>query len=76
MQKKHPTPEMGLPQEPTLSIIIPVDILLHTGATPFCPVDPCNCHEDPELLAPVTQAVSDGLLTPGEASRLVTGRML
>jgi hypothetical protein len=48
MQRKHASPGMSLPQEPALSIIIPVD--------------PCDCHEDPELLAPVTQAVYDGLL--------------
>jgi len=62
-----------LSREPVLSIVIPVDVLLYNTRSPCCPVETCQCHEDPELLAPVTQAANDGLLTSEEAVRLVMG---
>jgi hypothetical protein len=57
--------------------VIPMeDDLLHTEEHPFCWNPSCGCHEDPILLAPLTQAVLDGLLTPDEATRFVNGEML
>ena len=49
----------------------------HTDLHPFCPVDPsCPCHKDPILLAPLAQAVQDGLMTPDEATDYAMGRTL
>ncbi len=51
------------------------DDLIHTQEHPFCSIDPtCPCHEDPELLTDVARAVEQGLLTPNEATRVVTGK--
>ena len=51
------------------------DDLIHTQEHPFCSMDPtCSCHEDPELLTDVAQAVEQGLLTPDEATRVVMGK--
>ena len=58
-------------------IIIPMeDDLVHTDDHPFCYDPTCGCHESPELLAEVAQAVADGLLTPHEASDKVGGKLL
>ncbi len=56
--------------------VIPVrdGLLIHTPGNPFCYDETCGCHEDPELIAEVADAVSQGLLTPGEATRLVAGK--
>ena len=65
--------------EPTNDpILIPrEDVLLHTDEHPFCVVDPdCPCHEDPDLIAPIAQAVHDGLMTPNEATQYIMGKTL
>jgi len=56
--------------------IIPVDFPLHTPELPFCYDSRCDCHEDPTLIAEVAEAVSNGLLTPDEATDFVAGRMV
>lgn len=67
----NPTPSNDGP------IIIEVDYVLHTDEHPFCPVDPsCGCHEDVNLIAPIAQAVQDGLCTPEEATNIVMGKTL
>jgi hypothetical protein len=48
--------------------------LIHTPGNPFCYDETCGCHEDPELISEVADAVSQGLLTPGEATRFVAGK--
>ena len=49
----------------------------HTNEHPFCVVDPtCPCHEDPDLIAPIAQAVMDGLMTPDEATQYIMGKTL
>lgn len=58
-------------------IVIPMeDDLIHTSETPFCSDPTCPCKEDPDLLADVAQQVESGLLTPDEATRLVTGQQV
>lgn len=59
-------------------IVIPMeDALIHTEEHPFCFLDPtCGCHEDPLLIAEVAQDVIDGLLTPQEATDLVSGKLI
>jgi hypothetical protein len=58
--------------------IIPMeDELVHTAEYPFCFIDEqCPCHEDHLLIEEVAQAVTDGLMTPGEATDFVAGRLL
>ncbi len=50
--------------------------LIHTSSNPFCYNDSCGCHEDSELIAEVTDAVNQGLLTAEEASFTVAGKMV
>ncbi len=56
--------------------VIPVSegSLIHTSNNPFCYSDSCSCHEDPELIAEVADAVNQGLLTPDEAKLTITGK--
>lgn len=57
--------------------VIPVDSKDHTDKHPFCLTNPdCPCHEDLDNIAPIAQAVNDGLLTPNEATNYVMGRTL
>jgi hypothetical protein len=60
------------------SYVIPVEgDSLHTPGSPFCFADPtCPCHDDPENIRSVGEAVTNGLLTPGEATRLVKGETI
>ena len=61
-------------QEP---IVIPMeDPLLHTTDNPFCSDPSCPCHRDPLLIAEVNQKVAQGLLTAGEATRVVMGQQV
>ena len=60
-----------------LPILLPIeDEPVHTPASPFCSGQTCQCHKSPELLQLVAQQVSDGLLTPAEATRLVAGQQV
>lgn len=52
--------------------VIPVDYQEHTVERPFCWAD-CPCHEDQEAIAQVAQHVTDGLMTPTEATDFVGG---
>ena len=63
-------------EKDTLLPVIPVSggSLIHTPGNPFCYNDTCGCHEDPELIAEVTAAVNQGLLTPDEATLVVGGK--
>lgn len=63
-------------EQDTLLPVIPVcdGSLIHRPGNPFCYDETCGCHEDPELIAAVADAVSQGLLTAGEATRLVAGK--
>ncbi len=64
-------------QKPDHPIVIPMeDGILHTQSHPFCSDSTCPCHEDPELLSDVAQAVEQGLLTPAEATCLVEGKIV
>lgn len=64
-------------QTPSPPIIVSVDEIFHTDDSPFCWVDrTCPCHEDQALIAQVSEAVNNGLLTQEEASRLVAGQQV
>lgn len=57
--------------------VTPTDDKQYTDEHPFCLTTPsCPCHEDSDLLAPIAQAVNDGLMTPNEATDYVMGRTL
>lgn len=56
--------------------VTPSDVVIHNPTTPFCPVYLCPCHEDEDAIGQVAQAVSDGLLTPQEATDFVSGRQV
>ncbi|HEX6482473.1 MAG TPA: hypothetical protein VF043_26825 [Ktedonobacteraceae bacterium] len=60
------------------SIVIPTeDGPIHTQEHPFCSTDPtCPCHEDPKRIAAVAQAVARGELTPQEATRFISGKLI
>ncbi len=48
-----------------------------TEEYPFCSADPdCSCHEDPWHIAAVADAVARGELTPDEATRFVSGKLV
>ena len=56
-----------------LPIVLMEDPLLHTADHPFCSDLSCPCHRDHLLIAEVHQKVAQGLLTAGEATRVVMG---
>ena len=56
--------------------VIPVDYLLHTPSNSFRYEESCPCHEDQSLIAEVSGFVSEGLMTPEEATDFVAGRMI
>ena len=56
--------------------VLPDDQPLHTAENPFCYNPDCPCHEDQELVSEVNAAVTDGLLTPDEATALIVGRTI
>jgi hypothetical protein len=66
--------------QPPDNFTVPIPVegdQLHTSESPFCFADPnCPCHEDRELIASVADDVTNGLLTPEEATRLVSGETI
>ena len=72
LRRSHTVPE------PVIAyVVLMEDEILHTPTRPFCFVDPqCPCHEDPELIHEVSDAINEGLLTADEATRFVRGEML
>jgi len=57
--------------------VVPTDIPMHTVEHPFCGIDPtCPCHEDPENIQALAQAIEEGLLTPEEATEIIRGRTI
>ncbi len=54
--------------------VIPGEELEHTPEKPFCWDSACDCHEDQEAIAHVSQQVQDGLFTSDEATDFVRGR--
>jgi hypothetical protein len=51
--------------------------IIHTAGRPFCSIDPsCPCHDEPELIAEITQKIEQGLLTTDEATRLIMGQQV
>ena len=58
-------------------LVLMEDPIIHTDDHPFYSSDPtCPCHEDQVLLAEVSDAVKQGLITPEEATLLIQGKTL
>ena len=86
MQYRHPDDALldlqrmpGYTPPDNFRYVIPEDArdMRHSQDKPFCLLDPdCPCHEDPLLIAEVTQDVGNGLCTPDEASRIVKGEQI
>ncbi len=54
--------------------VVRVDYKVHTPEKPFCWNDSCPCREDQENIAQVEKWVTDGLMTPEQATDFVRGR--
>ena len=54
--------------------VVPVDYKDHTQEKLFCWNDSCPCREDQENIAQVAKWISDGLMTPEQATDFVRGR--
>jgi hypothetical protein len=67
---------MELYRDNFIIVILLEDEQLHTQENPFCFDPSCPCHEDQELIASVSDAVTSGLVTPVEATRFVKGETL
>jgi hypothetical protein len=68
---------MSSTQDTATRIVIPMeDDPLHTSLSPFCSDPTCPCHESPDLLEMVAEAVQEGLLTPAEATAFVAGKTI
>ena len=65
---------MQFPDNFVYVVLVDEHELLHTDERPFCWNSTCECHEDQEAIATVQQYISDGLMTPCEATLLVSGR--
>jgi len=50
------------------------DELIHTADCPFCTDGTCPCHEDKTLIAEVAEMVTDGTLSPQDATDIVNGK--
>lgn len=56
-------------------IPIPMDDdLVHSTESPFCLDPSCSCHEDETLIGEIATQVEAGLLTPDEATNIVSGK--
>lgn len=55
-------------------LVVPVDYLVHNLDKPFCYDSTCGCHDDMILISEVEQHVTNGLMTPTEATLFVSGR--
>ena len=53
--------------------LIPVDLVIHSPATPFCPDRKCPCHCDWEAKRKLCKAHCDGLITKAERNRIYRG---
>ena len=63
------------PYPDNFAYVIPAeDAIVHALDHPFCWDQTCGCHEHPLLIQEVSHFVTDGLLTPDEATYFVAGK--
>jgi hypothetical protein len=55
-------------------IVIPDTQPLHTPEHPFCGVPTCPCSENTDALTELDQAISEGLITSDDATRIIAGK--
>ena len=65
---------MQLPDNFAYVVLVDEHERLHTADHPFCWNSTCECHEDQAAIATVQQYISDGLMTPHEATLFVSRR--
>ncbi len=63
-----------MPTIPGYEVVLWEGDILHGKGKMFCYNNTCPCHESPLLIARVARFVSEGLLTPQEATNLVAGK--
>ncbi len=51
-----------------------VDVPIHTPEHPICDDMTCPCHEDPDNMQALGEAVQEGHVTPEEADRIYRGK--
>ncbi len=54
--------------------VIPVDFQFHTDEHPECFDPDCDCKQ--QKIADLSQAVTDGLITPEDATRILHGKTI
>jgi hypothetical protein len=65
------------PPPDNFSYVMPVeDECDHNPDTPFCWNPACGCHKDQGAIAQVAYYVTNGLMTPEEATDFVLGKLL
>ena len=63
------------PYGDNFAFVIPVeDAPLHTAEKPFCWDSTCGCHTDQQLFLETQQFVTDGVITPDEATLFIAGK--
>lgn len=59
------------------AIVIPcLDDLIHTEDHPFCDREGCSCHEDCKQVNLLNDQIEQGLLTPQEATLIMSGKAI
>jgi len=60
-----------------LPVVIQEDDPIHVGSYPFCADPACPCHEESDFInGQVAIGVEQGLLTPAEATNIVSGKQV
>jgi len=67
----HEERKKAMESPDNFAYVILVDYKLHTSAKPFCYDESCPCKEDQDDTSQVAQFVTDGLMTPDEATNFV-----
>ena len=68
-------PELGImPTIPGYEVVLWEGDVLHNKGKMFCYNARCSCHESPSFIAQVARFVSEGLMTPQEATKFVAGK--
>ena len=65
-----------VPVIPGYEIVLWEGDILHNHGRMFCYSPKCPCHKSRLLIEQVARFVSEGLLTPDEATKFVTGKLI
>ena len=64
------------PYGDNFSIVVPVDVVIHTESHPFCWDDSCPCHTDEQAIGQVKEQYDNGLITAEEVELIIKGKTL